>query len=288
MTNLSDHKEWVAGVFDRASDSYDLTGPKIFTHFGKGLVAYSEIQSGSKILDAACGSGAVLIPASDAVGKNGSVIGIDISKGMVRRLGKDLEQRGISNAKTRVMDAEDLKFQDVTFDTVLCGFALFFFPDLTCALEEFYRVLKPQGCLAVSTIERIKTPWEDSLLEIRKLYQDRLVPVPAMKTRDLNEEKEVAEVLEAVGFVQVEHQTDSEQFYFRDEVEWWETQWSIFHRAFMERLDPDSLREYKRELLDIVRKFRSSKGIPSSILARYSKAKKPADCLREEYAAQTN
>ena len=84
-TNLSEHKEWVAGVFDWASDSYDCTGPQIFTYYGKGLVGFSKIRSGSRVLDVACGKGAVLIPASDAVGKSGSVIGIDISNGMVRR-----------------------------------------------------------------------------------------------------------------------------------------------------------------------------------------------------------
>jgi ubiquinone/menaquinone biosynthesis C-methylase UbiE len=269
------HKEWVAGVFDRASDSYDRTGPKFFTYFGKGLVEYSEIQSGSQILDVACGSGAVLIPASEIVGKHGSVIGIDISKGMISRLEDVLEQKRILNVKVDLMDAEDLKFPDVTFDAVLCGFALFFFPDLTRALDEFNRVLKPQGCIYVSTIARIETPWEDSLLEIRKSYQDRLAPVPAMKTKDLNQEKEVTEVLDAVGFENIEHQIDTKQLSFRDEVEWWETQWSIFHRAFMERLDPDSLREYQREVLDIVRESKSDKGIATTIFARYSSAKKP-------------
>ena len=74
-----------------------------------------------------------------------------------------------------------------------------------------------------------------------------------MKTEDLKEEKEVTTALEVAGFINIEHQIDSEQFCFRDEIEWWDTQWSICHRAFMERLDPDSLREYKREMLDIVR-----------------------------------
>lgn len=277
MKNFIKHKEWVAGVFDRASDSYDRTGPKIFSYFGKGLVRFSKIRSGSQILDVACGSGAVLVPTSEVVGKHGFVTGIDISKRMVTRLESDLKQRGITNAKVILMDAEDLNFQEATFDVVLCGFALFFFPDLGSALKEFYRVLKPQSFLAVSTVERIEAPWGEGLMEIRKAYQDRLSSVPTLKTKDLNEEKEVTEALEAVGFIEVEHQIDSKQFYFRNEMEWWETQWSIFHRAFMERLDPDSLSEYKREVLDIVRKYNTSKGISSTIVARYSKSKKPPE-----------
>ena len=82
--------------------------------------------------------GAVLIPASEAVGMHGTVTGIDISKGMIKRLEKDLEQRGTSNAKINLMDAEDLRFQNATFDYVFCGFALFFFPNLRSALKEFF------------------------------------------------------------------------------------------------------------------------------------------------------
>lgn len=276
MTSVNEHKEWVAGVFDRASDSYAHTGPKIFTYFGKKFVEFSEISSGSRILDVACGRGAVLIPASEECGKSGDVIGIDLSKGMVSRLENDLKQSGISNVIIIVMDAEDLQFDDLTFDYVLCGFSLFFFPDLNRALKEFFRVLKPEGYLAVSTLDSIETPWGDSLFEIRKSYRDRLSNVPAMDTKDLNQEEEVTEELNAIGFVDIEHKIDSKQFLFRDEIEWWDTQWSIFHRAFMERLDPDSLRKYKGEVIDIVREGKTRNGIPSTISARYSKAKKPA------------
>ncbi len=57
----------------------------------------------------------------------------------------------MTNADVRLMDAEQLAFQDAFFDRVLCGFALFFFPDLDRALGEFYRVLKPGGYLAATT-----------------------------------------------------------------------------------------------------------------------------------------
>ena len=82
--------------------------------------------------------------------------------------------------------------------------------------------MKPQGYLAVSTLKSTRMPWGDRLLEIQKSYQDKLTPVPAMKTKDLNEEKDVTEELEAVGFVDIEHQIDSRKFYFRNETEWWQ------------------------------------------------------------------
>ncbi|NOQ96384.1 MAG: methyltransferase domain-containing protein [Desulfobacterales bacterium] len=275
MAKSNEYKEWVTGVFDRSSDSYDHVGPRFFTYFGRGLVEFSEIRAGARLLDIACGRGAVLIPASEKIGKSGEVIGIDISSGMVTRLENDLKHLEISNATVIRMDAEDLQFQSLSFDYVLCGLALFFFPDLNVALNEFFRVLKPGAHLVVSTLEGAETPWRDSLLEVRKSYRERLASAPIMDTKDLDREEEVVEELEAVGFVEIEHMIDSYQFSFRDETEWWEAQWSIFHRAFMERLDSDSLKEYKREVTNIVRECKNDKGIQINYSVRYSRAKKP-------------
>lgn len=275
MTKSNEYKEWVAGVFDRTSASYDQIGPRFFTYFGRGLVEFSEIRAGSRILDVACGRGAVLIPASEKTGESGEVIGIDISSGMATRLENDLKQWGISNVTVIVMDAEDLQFNRLSFDYVLCGLALFCFPDRNVALDEIFRVLRPGAYLVVSTFAGVETPWRDSLLEVRKSYRERLASAPTMDGKYLDREEDVVEELEAVGFVEIEHKIDTYQFYFRDETEWWGAQWSVFHRGFMERLDSDSLKEYKRDVTNIVRECKTDKGIQTTFSVRYSMAKKP-------------
>jgi SAM-dependent methyltransferase len=58
------------------------------------------------------------------------------------------------------MDAEKLDFPDTTFDAVLCGYAIFFFPNVLQALAEFRRVLKPGGLLAVSTQGTADERWQ--------------------------------------------------------------------------------------------------------------------------------
>ena len=63
-------------------------------------------------------------------------------------------RKRIENAEALVGDAESLPFQDETFEAVICGFGLFFFPDADRALGEIRRVLRPGGQLALSTFTR--------------------------------------------------------------------------------------------------------------------------------------
>ena len=49
---------------------------------------------GAKVLDIACGRGACLYPALDAVGPDGSVLGIDLAAGMVEQLNAELDRQG--------------------------------------------------------------------------------------------------------------------------------------------------------------------------------------------------
>jgi hypothetical protein len=95
-------------------------------------------------------------------------------------------------------------------------------------------------------------------------------------TKALDREEAVTEELEAAGLIEIEHETDTKEYFFRDEMEWWASEWSIFRRGFMERLDPDSLGEYRRTVLDIVRHWRTDRGIPTTVSVRYSRARKPA------------
>src|SRR5262249_3356453 len=135
--------------FNTVAAEYDA-GPGCFAHFGRRLVTAAEIQPGQRVLDVACGRGAVLFPCAERVGQTGQAIGVDLADEMVRATNEAAARRGIT-ARSLVMDAEHLDFPDATFDRVLCGFGIMFFPNQIQALDEFRRVMKPGGRLAVST-----------------------------------------------------------------------------------------------------------------------------------------
>src|SRR5690606_3767573 len=68
----------------------------------------------------------------------------DISPGMIEALRGNAQRLGLS-VETAVTDAEDLPFEDASFDLVLGHAVLHHLPDLERAFGEFHRVLAPGG-----------------------------------------------------------------------------------------------------------------------------------------------
>lgn len=251
-------KAFVNRVFSDAAPTYDQIGPPVFAHFGECLVNAADLRPGSRVLDVASGRGAVLIPAAARVGPHGYVAGIDLSTEMVSATRSTLTQRGISNAAIQVMDAETLEFDDDSFDYVLCGFALFFFPDLPRALTEIRRVLRPGGPLIVSTwtARDERWNWYDDLL---KVY----VPDGSgLTTTQLNRPENVLTALGEAGFEHVHHRIEEREFFYRDPDEWWESQWTHGARAQLEQMPPQKLARFREELSSQLLDLQSPDGLP--------------------------
>lgn len=276
MNKSEEYKSRLSGIFSRASPTYDRIGPAFFSYFGKKLVEFAELRKGSRVLDVACGRGAVLFPSSEAVSNSGEVVGIDISKGMISQTNHEIERRKIENAQVFVMDAERLDLPDTHFDYVLCGLCLFFFPDLMRALREFFRVLKPGGCVISSTFNKQK---DDKLTkewdQLYESFKGRVADVPKVETLNLDTRREIKQIMLEAGFVNPEVIIRRKTFYYRDEDEWWETAWSHGYRSYLERIPAEYLPEFKSRAIDILRKEETDRGIPYKWELLLTRARKP-------------
>ena len=92
----------------------------------------------------------MLFPAAERVGAGGEVIGVDLADAMAHATSEEAARRGLK-ARVSVMDAEELTFPDEVFDFVICGFGIMFFPDPGPWPRGNAAMLKPGGCLALST-----------------------------------------------------------------------------------------------------------------------------------------
>ncbi|HEX8035887.1 MAG TPA: methyltransferase domain-containing protein, partial [Ktedonobacterales bacterium] len=224
-------KTRLAGVFDRASATYGQVGPNYFTYFGQRLVEHAALTPGMRVLDVACGRGAVLFAAAQAVEPTGSVIGVDLSEGMVAATTADIAKRGLPNVTAQVMDAEHLVFPDAAFDALTCAFSLFFMSEVT-ALAEFRRVVRPGGTLAVSTWapkdpsseEAARWRWYDDLLK-RYLPEPLSVSV-SPRSAAMKSPEEWAECVRQASFERGRVEQETATFTYASAEEWWQERWS--------------------------------------------------------------
>lgn len=151
---------------------YDRLGPRYLAAAGArselatALLAAARLEPGQRLLDLASGPGLLARDAAAAVEPNGLVIASDISEG----------QLGCCPDLLRIAaDGEALPFADGSFERVLCGLGLMFFPDDQVALSEIRRVLAPDGLLALSVWGAAD---EVPLVECALACMRRLLPPP--------------------------------------------------------------------------------------------------------------
>ncbi len=240
-------------VFDRISAEYDQAGPGCFAWYGQRLVDEAHIEPGAHVLDVASGRGAVLFPAAERVGPTGRVVGIDLSSEMVRAITTQAQQHGIQ-VETHVMDAEHLDFPDETFDHVLCGFGVMFFPNLDRALSEFRRVLKPGGRVAAST-------WQISQAHDLAVVLDDLGLGGPGESGWIADPDELASVLERAGFQGVHVIADAHGFRYRDIEDYWQTARGTGLRRRLDTLDPEQTERVRTVFAERVRLRRRPEGL---------------------------
>ncbi len=230
-----DPKAVVGGAFSAAAETYDQV-VEFFAPFGRALVAAADPDRGTKVLDIACGRGACLYPALDAVGPDGSVLGIELATGMVEQLNAELTAKGIRNAKARVGDAEDLDLPDGSFEVVTGGFMIFFPPDPPRVLRELRRVLVPGGTLALSIFDGPSGfPWMDDI------GAELFGASPPMPNEEFNEARVLDDALVAAGFTRPVATDVIERFRFADDGQ--VEAWMLSHggRLLLDRCDDQQL-----------------------------------------------
>lgn len=137
----------------------------------EALLAQSVLQPGLRVLDLASGPGLLAEAVAERVGLQGLVVASDIAEG---QLAACPEHSGL---RVVAADAEALPFADGSFERVLCGLGLMFFPDAARALREARRVLGANGRIALSvwgTAEQVP------LVECALSCLRRLLPPPKL------------------------------------------------------------------------------------------------------------
>jgi ubiquinone/menaquinone biosynthesis C-methylase UbiE len=129
--------------------------PLLFAPGAEYLIELATPGPGERVLDVACGTGIVARRAALRVGSGGKVVGLDLNEGMLGMASKaSSDVRPV--IEWRQGDATSMHLPDGAFDVVFCQQGLQFFPDQPAALSEMYRVLTPNGRLALSVLRSLE------------------------------------------------------------------------------------------------------------------------------------
>ncbi|MEM9862640.1 MAG: class I SAM-dependent methyltransferase [Myxococcota bacterium] len=150
--------ETLTDLWGEHATVYDRVYAPLTGYIARSLLALTDarLPASARMLDIACGSGALLLPAIERVrrrrqtGGQDFVIGCDYSPGMVA-----LAQRkvGVDDAVFRceVQNGQALSYEDASFDAAYSCFGIFLFEDRKAGWREAARVLKPGGLFGTST-----------------------------------------------------------------------------------------------------------------------------------------
>ena len=126
---------------------------------GTALIERLDITDDQQHLDIAAGTGEPGLTIAE-LAPRGHVVLTDLAAEMLDVAARRANAQGITNFETRVCSADDLPFDDATFDSISVRFGYMFFPDLVAATAEFVRVLKPGGRLGSSVwVKPEENPW---------------------------------------------------------------------------------------------------------------------------------
>jgi SAM-dependent methyltransferase len=125
---------WAAGDFDTV---YRLTVAPV----GERVVRHVGVREGERVLDVACGSGNAALPAAEA---GAAVVGLDLVPSLLAAGRAHAAERGVE-IEWIEGDAEELPFEDGSFDVVVSTFGVMFAPRHAVAAGEIARVLRPGG-----------------------------------------------------------------------------------------------------------------------------------------------
>jgi arsenite methyltransferase len=272
----SEQKQKVAAGFNLASVGYDRQAVRFLALTARRLVEIAAIGSRETVLDVATGTGHSAIALANLVGVRGRVIGVDIAPNMLEVARQNITKAGLDNVNLQLGDAENLSFEDGSFDRVVCASGIFFLPDMLAGLKEWRRVTKPGGMVAFSSFG------ESAFNPMREMYANRIqnnygvVLPPSRGFQRLNTVEKCQELMLQAGFYleDIEIRTEQLGYYLQNADDWWDIVWHTGFRHSVSQIAPERLEEFKTEHLAEVWSLVTDKGLWLDVPVVFALSKK--------------
>ncbi len=127
--------------YKRVSSIYDYTFGQVFRPGQRKLVSMMECSDDDQVLEIGIGTGT----SYKYYPERTSVTGIDISPDMLKKARNNIEKNNLKNKEVLLMNGEQLKFEDNSFDKVVGMYVVSVTQNPDLLIKEMKRVCKPNG-----------------------------------------------------------------------------------------------------------------------------------------------
>jgi ubiquinone/menaquinone biosynthesis C-methylase UbiE len=135
----------------------------------QALVALVDDKTQARVLDLGCGAGHVSF---NVAPRAREVVAYDLSSEMLSVVARAAAERGLNNIVTSQGVAEQLPFEDASFDYVLSRYSTHHWRDFEVGLRGVARVLKPGGIAGFVDAVSPGLPLLDTYLQAVELLRD--------------------------------------------------------------------------------------------------------------------
>jgi ubiquinone/menaquinone biosynthesis C-methylase UbiE len=232
---------------EAAAHQYDAWAGGANVRAAERLGEFTAVHDDERVIDIGCGTG-LATRSLDLSSSTLEHMAIDLSPDMINVARERATPDG--NIRYTVMDAHDLVFHDNMFDVAVLGQSLACLEDPWRALAEIYRVLTPNGRIAVCCRCRsLSTPAQEVFferLERLAIVRPRTSPHHAL----FGEPWVLTEMLETAGFTDIRVTQLLVGVHAQNVHEWTEMmQWSgPWTHAMVELLSPGARTTFEEEL----------------------------------------
>lgn len=243
--------------WDRAAACYETLWRDQLQPATDLLLRTAELRPGECVIDVACGTGMVTLPAGAAVAPDGRVFATDISSKMLTGLQQRAAGLGLTNIDVARLDAERLDV-DASFDVALCALGLMYVPSPVAAGSELLRALRPGGRTVVSVWgERSNCGWAELFPIVDARVSSDVCPMFFA----LGAPGALTATLQHAGFVDINETRLRVDLHYANDDE-------ALGAAFLggpvalaySRFDPDTRNSAHREYLDSIALFADGEG----------------------------
>ncbi len=238
---------------------------------GEAMIERLSIAEDQHHLDIASGTGEPGLAIARR-SPRGRVVLTDLSEEMLAVAARRAEALGITNVETRVCSADDLPFDDATFDSVSVRFGYMFFPDAAKATSEFVRVMRPGGRLCSSVwVDPASNPWTS--IAMQAIGTEVVVPPPDPNGPHMFRcaaPGQISAVYEAAGLLDVEEWDVGVELVTSTPEEYWEmmSEHVSIAMAALQRVDESARERIRAHAISAVSVFETNGTVRVPGLAR--------------------